>query len=84
MVEVANRRADTPSQFQTDDRSLPRYRVVTLFRRPGQRCEIPSHAHDVSIDPLPDGSAVRIQYRKPLRKIPFESDTDTPPKRYIN
>lgn len=52
-----------------------RYRVVTRYGRPGRRTQIPSAAREVTIEPLRDGSAVRITYLRPLREIPFEDES---------
>lgn len=52
-----------------------RYRVVTRYKRPGRRTEIPPAARGVSVESLGDGSAVRITYLRPLREIPFENES---------
>lgn len=66
-----------PTGRTVTDAEGGRYRVITRYERPGRRVQLPPAARGVSVEPLRDGSAVRITYLRPVREVPFvDGDAD--------
>ena len=47
------------------------YRVVSQIRRDGDFLDVPSDAHDVTVEPLGRPGLVRVTYLSPVREIEF-------------
>ncbi|QLG27852.1 hypothetical protein HUG10_09930 [Halorarum halophilum] len=47
------------------------YRVVSEVRSNGDLLDVPSDAHDVTIEPLGQPGLVRVTYLSPVREIEF-------------
>lgn len=49
------------------------YRVVSEVRRDGDFLNVPSNAHDITVQPLGQPGLVRVTYLTPVREIEFTS-----------
>ncbi|WP_313694306.1 hypothetical protein [Halorarum halobium] len=52
------------------------YRIVSEVRSNGDLLDVPTDAHDVTIEPLNRPGVVRVTYLKPVREIAITADED--------